>query len=91
MQEQLLNMEKPPPAQEVFKLQALGDWETVPRDCHNELAPFCVPFLRYRSLATARDRRTQSFDLTHYTSSNAVVLYIRSRLVQEYYLFYKCY
>lgn len=32
MQEQLLNMEKPPPAREVFKLQILGDWETVPRE-----------------------------------------------------------
>ena len=71
MQERLLNMEKPPPAQEVFKLQIHGDWETVPKEFHDELAPFCVLFLRYLPLATVRDR-TLGFDLTHYTCSNAV-------------------
>lgn len=38
MHERLLNMEKPAPAQEVFKLQILGDWEAAPRGRHHELA-----------------------------------------------------
>lgn len=55
MQEWLLNMERPPPAQDVFKLQIVGGWETVPRKCHDELAPFCVLFLGHLPLATVRD------------------------------------
>lgn len=38
MHKQLLNMEKPAPAQEVFKLQILGDWEAAPRGRHHEFA-----------------------------------------------------
>lgn len=59
MQEQLLNMEKPPPAQEVFKLQIFGDWEAVPRECHKELAPFCVLFLRYLALGHCQRQDTE--------------------------------
>lgn len=43
MHERLLNMEKPAPAQEVFKLQILGDWEAAPRGRQHELAQIYFP------------------------------------------------
>lgn len=49
----------------------------MPRECHDELAPFCVLFLRYLPLATVRDK-ILNFDLTHCACSNAALyLYLQ--------------
>lgn len=64
-----LNIGKLPLAWEVFKLQTLRDWETVPWEHHHDHALLCVLSPWFLPLAAAG---TLCFNLVHYSYSNAV-------------------